>query len=232
MKSKYKWILGFAGTIGFAVGFFILANPFFNPAMGPVWNTVQNFFHAFFLAAFFAVMLIAFMLAFTTNLLTRAVLDVKRMKRYTDEINKWKADEKKVKELREKGTPNKKLKIKVQRKKKYIEKLQRNTATMRMKPTFITFVPFILLFFILSMFIFPIPTVVAVFPFNIAKIPVLGGMMGPAAYYYPALNALYVITNGFYMYYIGWYTICMFGFNTFLQKIMGTRFDTGSPFGI
>ncbi|MHA1715316.1 MAG: EMC3/TMCO1 family protein [Promethearchaeota archaeon] len=234
MESKYKWLIGIVCLIVFTIIFFIVANPFINPIMMPFWTSIQEFYRSNLLASFFSVMLYAFILALTTNLLTRYVVDVKRMKRYTAEINKWKEQEKKAKALRERGLYDKKLEIKVKRKQKYIEKIQRNMATERMKPTFITFVPFIILFLILNYFVFPTfvpyPSVVAVFPFNIAKIPFIGPMMGPV-YHYQQQIAPYVINNGFYLYFIGWYTICMFGFNSILQKILGTAFDTGSPFG-
>ncbi|MHA1144699.1 MAG: EMC3/TMCO1 family protein [Candidatus Helarchaeota archaeon] len=234
MESKYKWLIGIACVILFTIIFFIAANPYINPVMIPFWSSIQSFFRSNFLASFFSVILYAFLLALITNLLTRSIVDVKRMKRYTTEINKWKEQEKRAKALREKGLFDKKLEIKVKRKKKYIEKIQRSMATERMKPTVITFVPFIILFLILNYFVFPVlvanPVVVAIFPFNLAKIPYIGPMMGPVTQYQLKVN-LYVINNGFYLYFMGWYTICMFGFNTFLQKILGTRFDTGSPFG-
>ena len=172
--------------------------------------------HNNFLFAFFLIILIAFSLSFATNLITRKVVDLPRVQRYQKEIDKWKKQEEVAKKSVQEGAPNRKLMIKVQRKKKYIEKLQRNMATERMKPSLFTFVPFLIMFLILSRFVFGFAPV-AIFPFNIGKIPILNTMF---AFVGDIRNPL---PNGIILYYYGWYSICLFTFNTILQRIMGTR---------
>ncbi len=217
MQTKYKVLIIIAAIIGLLILVFgVLGSP---EMINAFWVPyVQKTVKENFLLSFFVIILISFCLSFTTNYMTKKVTDVKRLKRYQGEVDKWKQQESMAKKLAEEGTPNRKLMIKVQRKKKYIEKLQRNMATERLKPSLFTFVPYILLFMILSRLIFVFYPV-AVFPFNLGKVPILST-------FFAMLGNLRVpnpYTNGVIFYYYGWYSVCLFTFNMILQRIMGTR---------
>ena len=231
MDSKIKWVLTFIGILVFTIVFFIIANPVFNPATAPFWAFLQESFRQNMLAWCFTIMLYTFSLALMTNIITKIAVDVNQLKRWQAAIDKFKEQEKRAKKAREIGRPMVKLEKMLTKKDSHIKSLQTKMAGQRFKPTIITMVPMMILFIILSYFVFPVPIVVAIFPFNISKVPMIGTMMGPVALYQVG-RALYVINNGFYLYYIGWYMICMFGFNKIMQKLIGTKFDTSStPFG-
>ena len=214
MQTKYKVLIIIAALIALLIFVFgFLGSPemiaiFWVPV---VQKTVkENFFLSFFL-----VIIISLALSFSTNLMTRKVTDVKRLKRYQVEVDKWKQQEKIAKNAE---NPNRKLMIKVGRKKKYIEKLQRNMATERLKPSLFTFVPYILLFVILSRFVF-VYYPVAIFPFNLGKVPILNMFF----LFLGNLSVPNPIVNGVIFYYYGWYSICLFTFNMIVQRILGTK---------
>ncbi|MHA1785110.1 MAG: EMC3/TMCO1 family protein [Candidatus Helarchaeota archaeon] len=215
MQTKYKVLIGIAAIIAvFVIFFFVIGN---NYLVETFWiPVVQKNIKENFLFSFFSIILISFCLSLSTNLLTKKVTDLPRLHRYQAEIDKWKKQEKEAKRLAEEGIPNKKLMIKVQRKKKYIEKIQRSMATERMKPSIFTFVPYIILFTILSRYVFGwAPT--AIFPFNLGKVPILNTffvMLGDLGHPLP---------GGIILYYYGWYSICLFTFNLILQRFLGTR---------
>jgi uncharacterized membrane protein (DUF106 family) len=122
-----------------------------------------------------------------------------------------------------------------------------------MKPTFFTMVPFMVIFIILNGYIFPTASgvIVAIFPFNIYKVPIIGAMpyTGPINeankflaqfFILPSIELgngiaissiyffqiLYRCNNGYYLYFTGWYFICTFGFNSILQRLMGLNPET------
>ncbi|NHI93134.1 MAG: DUF106 domain-containing protein [Candidatus Lokiarchaeota archaeon] len=217
MQTKYKVLIAIIGIIALLIVFFfvigneVLITTFWRPI-------VQKTMYENFLLCFFSTIFVSLGLSISTNLITRKVTDINRLNRYQLEVQKWKNQESEAKKLAEAGTPNKKLMIKVQRKKKYIEKLQRNMATERLKPSIFTFVPYILLFTILSRYVFAwAPT--AIFPFNLGKVPILSTffvMLGDISVPNP-------IINGVVFFYFGWYSVCLFTFNTFIQRLMGTK---------
>jgi len=217
MQTKYKVLIIIVVIIALLIFVFgVLGSPamitgFWVPY---VQKTVaENFIYSFFL-----VMIISLVLSISTNLMTKKVTDMKRLKRYQVEVDKWKQQEKITKKLAEEGTPNRKLMIKVGRKKKYIEKLQRNMATERLKPSLFTFVPYIVLFFILSRFVF-VNYPVAIFPFNMGKVPIINMFF----IFLGDLSVPNPIVNGVIFYYYGWYSVCLFTFNMIIQRILGTK---------
>ena len=83
---------------------------------------------------------------------SRAMMDMAELKRYTREIKKFQALQRKAMQ-----TADKKLAIQVKRKEAYIQRIQRKMMSQRFKPMAIYFVPLILMFYILRG-IFPAPT--------------------------------------------------------------------------
>lgn len=127
----------------------------------------------------------ALLLSVTASAVNRIVLPVAKIRRYGREIRKWKEGMARAKEEN-----NQKLILKLERKKKFIEKIQREQASSRFKPTLIYMIPFMALFYYLyGLYGFPgmermLPSVVAVLPINLGSIPgipegMLGSLVGP-----------------------------------------------------
>ncbi|MFX1450060.1 MAG: EMC3/TMCO1 family protein [Promethearchaeota archaeon] len=248
MDSKIKYLIIFVILIGFIIAII----SYFPRLDFTVWAPIRYFLKYNLHISFIVVTIFALALALISNSVSYIILDLPRLKRYQVEIKRWTDQEKRIKELKDAGTPNKKLALKVKRKKKYIEKIRREVASERMKPTFFTMVPFMVIFIILNGYIFPTASgvVVAIFPFNIYKVPIIGAMpyLGPindgtkfiarfvqllpidlgngfaisSSYFF---QILYKCNNGYYLYFTAWYFICTFGFNSILQRLMGLNLE-------
>ena len=149
-----------------------------------------------------------------TSLLARIMMDIPRLKRYQKEIEKFKKMEKEANE-----TKNRKLMLKVKRKQKYIEKIRTKMMWQRFKPTLITIIPFMVLFFILNYFFSGI--IVAFFPFNAWEAPIFGMF----------ISGRPISPRGFGLYFFGYYLTSSFGFSFVIQKVMGIKFAGGGGFG-
>ncbi|NVM02323.1 MAG: DUF106 domain-containing protein [Candidatus Helarchaeota archaeon] len=248
MDSKIKYLIIFI----FLIGFIIAIISYFPRLDFTVWAPIRYFLKYNLHISFFIVTIFALSLGLISNVVSYILIDLPRLKRYQLEIKKWTAQDQRVKKLKEEGTPNRKLALKVKRKKKYVEKIRREVASERMKPTFFTMVPFMVIFIILNGYIFPSASgvVVAIFPFNIYKVPIIGAMpyLGPindgsrliarflilpsielgngisisSVYFF---KILFRCNNGYYLYFTGWYFICTFGFNSILQRLMGLNIE-------
>jgi uncharacterized membrane protein (DUF106 family) len=153
---------------------------------------------------------ISFGLSTSSSLLSRKIMDVKRLNRYSKEIKKFKDLEKHIKE-----TGDKRETIKLKRKQKYIEKITRTVMWQRFKPMLIYFLPFMILFIFLNMTFGN--TTCAMFPFNIAEVPLLNMFIrSPWGVRLPM---------GLPLNYVSWYIISSFGFTTIIQKVLGLRFE-------
>jgi len=154
---------------------------------------------------------LSFSLNFLIQLLNRLIVDPERRKRNQLEIQKYQSLVQKARK-----TGSKKLQLRVNRRQKYIQKLQGNAAKNSMKPMLYYFIPFIIFFQILSGFYTPagIPSIVAYFPFNFEIfIP------------YPMRPTfgVYVEGIGYGMYFIWWYMIVGFSMSTVIGRIFGTN---------
>ncbi|MHA1836233.1 MAG: EMC3/TMCO1 family protein, partial [Candidatus Odinarchaeia archaeon] len=112
----------------------------------------------------------------------------------------------------EKEGDTKKL-IQLKRKSKYIQKISTRMAKERIKPLVFTFVPLIILFFVLNGFFTTgtgSPILVAYTPFRLGNIPFLGDLMG-------AFDSI-----GYGLYFAFWYMICNFGIATIISRALGT----------
>ncbi|TFF85978.1 MAG: DUF106 domain-containing protein [Promethearchaeota archaeon] len=145
-----------------------------------------------------------------TSAFARFMMDIPRLKRYQKEIDKHKKMKKEAEENRDR-----KLMVKVKRKEKYIEKIQRKMMWQRFKPTLITMVPFMVMFFVLNWLFTGI--VVAVFPFNAWEAPLIGSF----------IQGHPLSPRGFGLYFFGFYLTSSFGFSFILQKVMGIKFGGG-----
>lgn len=77
-------------------------------------------------------------------LVSRYMIDVNELKRYTREIKLYQDLQKKSKQ-----TANRKLAIKLKRREAYIQRIQRKMMTQRFKPMAIYFIPLIIMFYVL-----------------------------------------------------------------------------------
>ncbi|MFQ6124743.1 MAG: EMC3/TMCO1 family protein [Candidatus Heimdallarchaeota archaeon] len=87
-------------------------------------------------------------------LLSRYMIDVDELKRYTQEIKQYQDLLKKSKQ-----TANRKLAVKLKRREAYIQRIQRKMMSQRFKPMAIYFIPLIIMFYVLRG-IYPAPTLV------------------------------------------------------------------------
>ncbi|MHA1916789.1 MAG: EMC3/TMCO1 family protein, partial [Candidatus Ranarchaeia archaeon] len=138
-------------------------------------------------------------LSLTLNLLVqtlnRLLVDQDRKKRSMIEIKKYQSL---VQKARKSGS--KKLQLRVKRREKYIQKLQGNQAKSGFKPMLYYMIPFMLFFQILNGFYNPggVPTVVAIFPFNL-------DMIIPS--FFRAGFGTYIKDVGYGMYFVWWYML-------------------------
>ncbi|MHA2407370.1 MAG: EMC3/TMCO1 family protein [Candidatus Ranarchaeia archaeon] len=145
-----------------------------------------------------------------TQLANRLLIDQDRRKRSQMEIQKHQALVQKAKK-----TGSKKLQIRVQRRQKYIQKLQSGMAKSQFRPMLYYLIPFFIFFQILNGVYNPggIAQIVAYFPFNIA-ILIPGFFRGALGVYVEGL--------GFGMYFLWWYMMVGFSLSAFMGKIFGT----------
>jgi uncharacterized membrane protein (DUF106 family) len=184
------------------------------------------------------VLLISIIISLTSNLVNRHFIDYNRMKRSREEINKYNAMKKQVKEETD-PKARRKLELKIRRRERYIMKLQTDVSKQSFIPMIVTFVPFILVFTIMNgVFVDPglafppnaIPAPVIWSPLNFAQLLGQFGLgfgwqsgqwiaVGP---YHPG-----VPLGGMGLLYIYWYIICSFTMNMVIQKLLGTSMTTG-----
>ncbi|WEU39862.1 MAG: TMCO1/EMC3 family protein [Candidatus Odinarchaeum yellowstonii] len=142
-----------------------------------------------------------------SNLITRLITDTDQLRRYSKQIRLHKEA---LKRAEMEGDTKKILQL--QRKNKYIQKITGKIAKERLKPLIFTFVPLIILFFILNGF-FTLggsPILVAYTPFRLNNVPFLGNLLGS------------VDSTGYGLYFVFWYMICNFALATVISRVLGT----------
>jgi len=206
---------GIGAYVTFWVSFWALSYTILHYVLWPEFYTPEIIGPPFFANAPYyltslLILGISFGLSTSSSLLSRKIMDVKRLARYSKEIKKFKDLEKHIKE-----TGDKRETIKLKRKQKYIEKITRTVMWQRFKPMLIYFLPFMILFIFLNMTFGN--TTCAMFPFNIAEVPLLNMFIrSPWGVRLPM---------GLPLNYVSWYIISSFGFTTIIQKVLGLRFD-------
>lgn len=148
-------------------------------------------------------------LSLITATVTKVLIDVKKVRRNTELIKKW--NKQRAEAIKK---ADKKLFIKVKRKEKYIQRLQREMMGMQFKPMLVFMLPFILIFFLLRQ-VFGNDIVVHL-PFRM--IFDLGGEVEDL----PGSDS--TITG---MHFIGWYIMSSFALGSLIQKTLGARRGLG-----
>ena len=114
-------------------------------------------------ASTFFIFLISVSLSMTTQLLNRLLTDTNRRNRVNAEMRKFQELQKKAK-----TTGDRKLLLRVERRQKYIQKMQSDMMKNQFKPTLYFMVPFFIIFQLLGGFY--TDTVVAILPFDLRLI--------------------------------------------------------------
>jgi len=136
----------------------------------------------------FFIMFLAFVSSLVTTLLNRKFIDRRLLAEWQSEIAKWNAE----KELAKK-TGDKKLMAKVKKQEVRIMQMRAKISGQQTKTTLITFIPFMLMWWLLLSFYGDTP---------VASMPIWG-----------VLNLPFFI----------WYIICQFFFNFLLSKIFNVE---------
>ncbi len=144
-----------------------------------------------------------------SNLAMKRFADMRTLKRHQKQIKEFQELQKKAEESQDEN-----MLKKLERKRGYIEKIQREMLSERCKPSLFFFIPFALFFTILRAF-FSGPEgdlIVAVLPFSVHKVlPFLVGWIG------------FPTPAGFGMTFWGFYLLSGLGLSSILQRIMGTQ---------
>ncbi len=157
------------------------------------------------------ILLLAVILSTGTSLLTRLLTDPVETARKQAIIKEHQTQKKELEKM-EKENPNKYAKelIRWKRREKAVQKMQQNMSMSRLKPTCITFLPMMIIFFLLNGIYSPGGKAIAVAlpPMNPSIIPMLGGYVG-------------AIDLGGWINFFTWYFLCSFGIGSVIQRLFG-----------
>ncbi|WXG42843.1 MAG: EMC3/TMCO1 family protein [Promethearchaeati archaeon SRVP18_Atabeyarchaeia-1] len=156
------------------------------------------------------VLLISVTMSTFTAFVTSRVTDQSKLRRYRKEIAEWRQMMATAKK-----TGDEKLALEVRRRSKIVQNMQKQVATQGMKPTLIFFVPFLVIWAILSGLYGS--RIVAYAPFNLRIIPLVGLLISPGSL---GINLF------------GWYLLCNFSIGTIINRLFGVNQVAGlSPTG-
>ncbi len=166
------------------------------------------------------VLLLSMILSTGTSLLTRLLTDPVEQARKQGIIKEHQAQKKELEKM-EKENPNKYAKelIRWKRREKAVQKMQQNMSLSRLKPTCITFLPMMIIFFLLNGVFSPtINGVATALPvalpaMNPTRIPFLGDYVGAAKL-------------GGWINFFSWYFLCSFGLGSVIQRLFGVAQQT------
>jgi uncharacterized membrane protein (DUF106 family) len=147
------------------------------------------------------VLLVSMAMSTMTALVTSRITDQSKLRRYRQEIAEWRGMMAEAKK-----TGDEKLALEVRRRSKIVQNMQKQVATQGMKPTLIFFVPFIVIWAILSGLFGP--AIVAYVPYNLRIIPIVGPLVSP---------------GGLGISLFGWYLFCNFSFGMMINRIFGVN---------
>ncbi len=148
------------------------------------------------------VALTAIVLNIISNLATRLLTDVGRARRIRAEVRTFR------KELRQAMLAKDKKNLdKLRKKEKLMMKEEMKISTQRMKPMLLFWVPFIIIYYLLALFIGGYDTVVAISPITII----------------PVSLSPFILVKEIGL--IWWYLISSLAFNALITKILGTSLD-------
>ncbi len=166
------------------------------------------------------VLLLAMILSTGTSLLTRLLTDPVEQARKQAIIKEHQAQKKELEKM-EKENPARYAKelIRWKRREKAVQKMQQNMSLSRLKPTCITFLPMMIIFFLLNGIYSPTiggvatQLAVALPAMNPARIPMLGDYVG-------------AIKLGGWINFFTWYFLCSFGTGSVIQRLFGVAQQT------
>lgn len=160
---------------------------------GPPWSAV-------------AILFITFGMSTLTALVTRKVTDQAKLRRYRKEISDWRKMM-----LEAQKTKDEKLTLQAQRRSRIIQSMSQEVAKQSFKPMLVFVVPFLILWWFLNGFFGS--AIVAVIPYNLQSVPIVGSMLG------------YSLNGGsiYGLRLFGWYLFCNFSFGMMINRILGVR---------
>ncbi len=162
------------------------------------------------------VLLLSLLLSTGTSLLTRLLTDPVEQARKQAIIKEHQTQKKELEKM-EKENPNRYAKelIRWKRREKAVQKMQQNMSLSRLKPTCITFLPMMLIFFLLNGIYSPggVAIAVALPAMNPTRIPFLGDYVGAAKL-------------GGWINFFTWYFLCSFGVGSVIQRLFGVAQQT------
>jgi len=160
------------------------------------------------------ILLLSFIIALVSILLTKLLVDTEEIERKQKQIKAHQEEKKKIIELAEIDVERyHKQRKKWERRDEMLKKTQQGMALQRMKPTCFTFLPMIIIFIILNVYVYG-RTEVAVTPMS----PDLYGLLR-----FFTQNAMADPENSNGLLFTGWYFVCSLGINTLLQRILGLQ---------
>nr|MDO8081948.1 EMC3/TMCO1 family protein [Candidatus Freyarchaeota archaeon] len=190
------------------------------------------------------------LISIITGAVNRLVLPVAKIRRYSREVKKFREAMANAKKEN-----NQKLILKLERKKKFIDRITREQASSRFRPMLIYLIPFMALFYYLNSLYSAagISSVAVVLPINLSRIPFIPeGMLGGAPFWFggyvfaisptiqavlsvfallnhillPGATVTWSLIPGFGVYFWWWYLITNFAFAGIFQRLFGVNFET------
>ncbi|MHA1292502.1 MAG: EMC3/TMCO1 family protein [Promethearchaeota archaeon] len=174
----------------------------------------------------FFILILSTIVALISTLLTKLLVDTAELERKQKLIRAHQEEKQEIIKLAETDPSRyRKMRKRWQRKDIMLKKTQQGMALQRLKPTCITFIPMMVIFFILRGIYGTFP--VAKMPMNAYDVPFLGNLVsantGDAA---PAWTALIygeersILPRHGWINFTAWYFICSLGINTLMQRVL------------
>jgi len=162
------------------------------------------------------VLLLAIATALISAVLTKWLVDTDAIARKQKQIKGHEEEKEKVIALAEVDTERyRKAKKKWERKDAMFKQTQQRMALQRMKPTCITFVPMLVIFFLVRMIFGNNP--VALSPMHANDVPLIGNFIRAG--------------NSIWINFTAWYFLCSFGINTIVQRVLKLQTQASGGMG-
>ncbi|MFX0035665.1 MAG: EMC3/TMCO1 family protein [Candidatus Hermodarchaeota archaeon] len=162
------------------------------------------------------VLLLAVATALISAVLTKWLVDTDAIARKQKQIKGHEEEKEKVIALAEVDTERyRKAKKKWERKDAMFKQTQQRMALQRMKPTCITFVPMLVIFFLVRMIFENNP--VALSPMHANDVPLIGNFISAG--------------NTMWINFTAWYFLCSFGINTIVQRLLKLQSQASGGMG-
>lgn len=151
----------------------------------------------------FFILGVAFVLSVVSNLANRFMVDVKKVREISVEVKAWQDEFNKARK-----SGDKQLLAKVNKKQAAVMRLQSKMMMGRMKVTFIFFIPFLLVWNVLSRFYGALPG---------------GGFTAYSPFHFTwLLEGPPVFSNAIKISYFTWYLVCSFAISLPMSRMLGT----------